>query len=80
MCDLFQVEFKVPGKQINLETKNCRLRDGTMVPCVNIEVSMSYDGIRVPDSIGKYFRVYILYDIQWISIEYDHCKFYFLKY
>ena len=43
------------GKQIDLERKNCKLRDGTWVSCVDIDVSMSYDGIGVPDFIGMYF-------------------------
>ena len=51
-----QVEFRVPQKQINLEQKNCKLRDGSWVTCVDIDVSMSYDGIGVPDFIG---RIYI---------------------
>ena len=51
----FQVEFRLQGKQIDLETKNCRLRNGERVPCVDIDVSMSYDGIGVPSSIGKVF-------------------------
>ena len=45
-------EFRVAGKQIDLERKNCKLRDGTWVSCVDIDVSMSYDGIGVPDFIG----------------------------
>lgn len=55
----FQVEFRVPGKQIDLEQKNCRLNDGTWVPCVDIDVSMSYDGIGVPQSIGMIFECFI---------------------
>ena len=51
----FQVEFRLQGKQIDLETKNCRLRNGERVPCVDIDVSMSYDGIGVPSSIGEVF-------------------------
>ena len=50
--NILQVEFRVAGKQIDLERKNCKLRDGTWVSCVDIDVSMSYDGIGVPDFIG----------------------------
>ena len=53
----FQVEFRLQGKQIDLETKNCRLRNGERVPCVDIDVSMSYDGIGVPSSIGEVFNL-----------------------
>ena len=51
----------MPQKQINLEQKNCNLKDGTWVTCVDIDVSMSYDGIGVPDFIG---RIYISFGIQ----------------
>ena len=52
VLNILQVEFRVAGKQIDLERKNCKLRDGTWVSCVDIDVSMSYDGIGVPDFIG----------------------------
>ena len=42
------------GNQINLERKDCTLRDGrTRVPCVDVEIFMKYDGEGVPDRIGK---------------------------
>ena len=43
----------MPGKNVDLEQRNCRLNDGTKVTCVNIDVSMEYDGVGVPDSISK---------------------------
>ena len=54
-----QVEFRVPGKQIDLNKgKNCQISDGTSVPCVDIDVSMSYDGVGVPPSIGKLISIF----------------------
>ena len=47
------LEFRVPGKNVDLEQRNCRLNDGTKVTCVSIDVSMEYDGVGVPDSISK---------------------------
>ena len=42
------------GNQINLERRDCTLRDGrTRVPCVDVEVFMKYDGEGVPDRIGQ---------------------------
>ena len=49
----FQVNFRVASKQINLEDKTCKLIDGTRVPCVDVDVSLKYDGVGVPDTIGK---------------------------
>ena len=48
-----QIQFLVAGKQVDLNNKNCRIRDGTSVPCVDVEVTVEYDGVGVPDSIGK---------------------------
>jgi integrin alpha 8 len=47
-----EVQFQVASKQVDLNTKNCRLKDGTNVPCVDVEVTLKYDGVGVPDSIG----------------------------
>lgn len=52
------------GNQINLERKDCTLRDGrSRVPCVDVEVFMKYDGEGVPDRLGKFVQLY-LYRIQ----------------
>ena len=48
-----QIQFLVAGKQVDLNNKNCRIRDGTQVPCVDVEVTVEYDGVGVPDTIGK---------------------------
>lgn len=49
--------FLKASKQIDLERKKCTLRDGqTRVPCVDVEVTMRYDGEGVPQSIGKFDR------------------------
>ena len=47
-----EVQLLVPGKQINLGNKNCAIRDGTRVPCVDLEVTLEYDGVGVPDTIN----------------------------
>ena len=45
------------GNQINLERRDCTLRDGrTRVPCVDVEVLMKFDGEGVPDRIGKFSK------------------------
>ena len=48
-----EVQFLVPSKQVDLNTKNCYLSDGTAVPCVDIEVTLEYSGVGVPDQIGN---------------------------
>lgn len=48
-----EVAFLVASKQIDLDDKNCRIKDGTRVPCVDVEVTLEYDGVGVPDKIGK---------------------------
>ena len=48
-----EVQFLVPSKQVDLNTKNCQIRDGTPVPCVDIEVTLEYDGVGVPNQIGN---------------------------
>lgn len=48
-----QVEARIANKQVDLEQKRCTLRDGTRVACMEVDVSMKYHGVRVPDSIGK---------------------------
>ena len=58
---LFQVNFRVASKQINLEDKTCKLSDGTRVPCVDVDVSLKYDGVGVPDTIGKYKLFWSIY-------------------
>ena len=50
-----EVQFLVPSKQVDLNTKNCRIKDGTSVPCVKVEVTLEYDGVGVPDTIGLLF-------------------------
>ena len=49
-----EVQFLVPSKQVDLNTKNCQIRDGTPVPCVDIEVTLEYDGVGVPNQIGNF--------------------------
>lgn len=46
-----EVHFLVPSKQVDLNEKNCRIKDGTRVPCVDVEVTLEYDGVGVPDKI-----------------------------
>ena len=46
------VSFDVVSKQINLEDLNCRLRDRTGVPCVQVSVTLKYSGIGVPNRMG----------------------------
>ena len=48
-----EIQFLVPSKQIDLNTKSCYIRDGTAVPCVDVEVTLEYDGVGVPDQIGN---------------------------
>ena len=49
------------GNQINLERRDCTLRDGrTRVPCVDVEVFMKYDGEGVPDRIGQCKKNYAI--------------------
>ena len=52
-----KIQFLVAGKQVDLNNKNCRIRDGTQVPCVDVEVTVEYDGVGVPDTIGKKMRI-----------------------
>ena len=35
----------------HIARKNCNIRDGTPVPCVDVEVTLTYDGVGVPDTI-----------------------------
>ena len=56
-----QIQFLVAGKQVDLNNKNCRIRDGTSVPCVDVEVTVEYDGVGVPDTIGKFSLPDFLY-------------------
>ena len=53
ICDFFQVIILANNKQIDLDEKPCRLRDGTRVSCTDVEVKMNYHGVGVPDSIGE---------------------------
>jgi len=46
-----RVEFLVPSKQVDLNDKSCKLQDGTRVPCVDVEVTLQYNGVGVPDTI-----------------------------
>ena len=41
------------SKQINLEDKDCTLRDGTKVACLPLNLCMEYDGVGADDTIGK---------------------------
>ena len=56
-----QIQFLVAGKQVDLNNKNCRIRDGTSVPCVDVEVTVEYDGVGVPDTIGKFYTCYLTF-------------------
>ena len=46
------VRFEVLTKQINLGTLNCRLRDGTRVPCVQVTVRIKYRAFSVPHRLS----------------------------
>ena len=48
-----EVRFLVPSKQVDLNNKQCTIKDGTRVPCVDVEVTLEYDGVGVPETIGK---------------------------
>ncbi len=42
------------GRQVDLDRKNCNLRDGTRVPCVDFEATITYTPAPgAPDSISE---------------------------
>ena len=42
------------SKQIDLDSRRCTLSDRrTKVPCVDVLVSMDYEGVGVPDQIRE---------------------------
>nr|XP_040578055.1 integrin alpha-PS2-like isoform X3 [Lepeophtheirus salmonis] len=46
------LNFLVKQKQINLEERKCSLRSGkTRVPCIDVEIQLSYHGIGIPNRI-----------------------------
>ncbi|CAB4057680.1 ITGA8 [Lepeophtheirus salmonis] len=46
------------AKQINLEERKCSLRSGkTRVPCIDVEIQLSYHGIGIPNRIRMEMRV-----------------------
>ena len=64
------------GNQINLERRDCTLRDGrTRVPCVDVEVFMKYDGEGVPDRIGqrKKYHAIIAVATSRVACWYSNC-------
>ena len=47
------LNVRAPNKQVDIDKKNCTLRgSGTRVVCVDIDLSLNYDGVNVPQSIG----------------------------
>ena len=44
-------EVRFLKKQVNLNHKPCAIKSGTMVPCVDVEVTLKYDGVGVPEQI-----------------------------
>ena len=79
-----EVQFLVPSKQVDLNTKNCYLSDGTAVPCVDIEVTLEYSGVGVPDQIGNLSKGPSINDVGpfsnfMTSLAKENCWFYLLK-
>ena len=72
----FQVNFRVPSKQINLDDKTCKLNDGTRVPCVDVDVSLKYDGVGVPNTIGQFLPLLFLDVVKinccWLTLQFPY--------
>lgn len=47
-----QIRFKKVDNSNIYDINDCRILDGSEVPCVEVELSVEYSGIGVPDTIG----------------------------
>ena len=48
------VTFRGESKQLSLDTKACKLLDGTDVVCTELEACLLYNGVGVGDQLGQY--------------------------
>jgi hypothetical protein len=48
------VAFQVESKQLSLDTKACKLPDGTDVVCTELEACLHYTGVGVDGRLGQY--------------------------
>ena len=48
------VTFRGESKQLSLDTKACKLPDGTAVVCTELEACLHYTGVGVDGRLGQY--------------------------
>jgi hypothetical protein len=50
------VTFRGESKQLSLDTKACKLPDGTAVVCTELEACLHYTGVGVDGRLGQYMH------------------------
>jgi hypothetical protein len=48
------VTFRGESKQLSLDTKACKLPDGTAVVCTELNACLEYTGVGVDQRLGQY--------------------------
>jgi hypothetical protein len=48
------VTFRGESKQLSLDTKACKLPDGTAVACTELNACLEYTGVGVDSRLGQY--------------------------
>lgn len=52
------VTFRDESKQLSLDTKACKLPDGTEVVCTELNACLEYSGVGVDRKLGQYMHIF----------------------